>query len=49
MIEESIELICITLFLLAIGGTVPLKTKDTPNCIPDYRPNFKCFVFEKLP
>jgi hypothetical protein len=23
--------------------------KDVPGCFPDYRPFFKCFVFEKLP
>jgi hypothetical protein len=26
-----------------------MPVKDEPNCFPDYRPGFKCFVFEKLP
>jgi hypothetical protein len=46
---DKFELICITLFLFMVGTSYKMPVKDVPNCFPDYRPYFKCFVFEKLP
>jgi hypothetical protein len=45
----SFNLLMIFVFMLWMSSWVPIKTKDVPGCFPDYRPGFKCFVFEKLP
>lgn len=45
----KIILLISTAFVLARGFTYKVPVRDVPGCFPDYRPGFKCFVFEKLP
>lgn len=48
--EDFFCLALIPLFLLLISIKVPTRTeKERPNCVPDYRPGYKCMVFEKQP
>lgn len=41
-------IICASLLVLGCNSTLPY-TKNTPGCFPDYRPGFKCYIWEKLP
>jgi hypothetical protein len=46
---DMFSMICITLFLFMLSVNWKPAIKDEPGCFLDYRPGFKCLVFEKLP
>lgn len=46
---DMFNMICITLFLFMLSVNWKPAIKDEPGCFLDYRPGFKCLVFEKLP
>jgi hypothetical protein len=49
-IEDLLTLALIPIFLLMFSTNVVVRTSsERPNCMPDYRPGYKCLVFEKLP
>jgi hypothetical protein len=47
---DWVVLLAIPTLLLMLGTNPVLPyTKDVPGCFPDYRPGFKCLIWEKLP
>ncbi len=48
-LTDTFNLVCIVLFLSMLSVNWKPAIKDEPGCFLDYRPGFKCLVFEKLP
>lgn len=49
MIEVFNTVMAFVLMLFIASNVNLHMVKDTPGCFLDYRPGFKCLIYEKLP